>query len=121
MQIQGDSWGPSLWNVMHLFAATYPVKPSIADVEHWGNFYNSLEKCIPCSICREHYVTYRTETPINLKSRLTLMNWVFHLHNDVNKKLGKPLLPIGDFITMYANFIPQKVQQNVCKMCGGVR
>lgn len=94
--IPPETWGPSLWFVMHLVAATYPGHPSPADKERYATFYKSLQHVLPCEGCRKGYATILTSEPTKLTprvfgSRESLFKWTVDVHNRVNAKLGKPV------------------------------
>ena len=85
-------WGPFLWTTMHIVSLGYPATPSQEEKDNAVRFYESLKTMIPCPICQEHYKQILEELPIAaaVKSRDTLINWVFAVHNKVNVQLGKP-------------------------------
>lgn len=91
-----DVWGPHMWFVFHLVAATYPVNPSAADKTNYMAFYKSLQHVLPCPGCRMGYRTIIASDPTKLSSRTmstrdALFKWTVDAHNRVNAKLGKPV------------------------------
>ena len=85
-------WGPPLWHVLHTISFNYPVKPTSEDKTNYLNYFNSLKYILPCRYCRENYVMNLKKMPLNktvFKSRETLSMWVYLLHEEVNKLLGK--------------------------------
>ena len=91
-----ETWGPSMWFMMHLTAATYPTRPTPADAASYAAFFNSLRNVLPCEGCRRGYDTIlATEptrmTPRTFGSREALFKWTVDVHNRVNAKLGKPI------------------------------
>ncbi len=90
-----DTWGPSLWLLIHTVAATYPVDPTPEAQRQFAAFYTSLQYVIPCGGCRKGYAslingTHRL-TPEVLADRLSLFKWTVDVHNAVNAKVGKPV------------------------------
>lgn len=93
-----EYWGPSLWFIIHLAAANYPLRPTARDRVEYQNFYKSLKRVLPCAGCREDYTAMITRGPLRLtdavfEDRPTLFAWTVAIHNQVNAKLGKRVRP----------------------------
>jgi FAD-linked sulfhydryl oxidase len=88
-------WGSSGWVLMHCIANTYPESPTPAEKTHYFRFFDSLKNVLPCKLCRKHYNEWLEMFPIRkyLGSRQQLKDWVFRLHNYVNQRLQKKLVP----------------------------
>lgn len=85
-------WGPSLWHSMHTISFNYPVKPSKQDKENYMRFYKSIGDVLPCRYCRENFTKNIKKVPLTMetmKSRDSLSRWVYELHEEINKMLGK--------------------------------
>ena len=82
-------WGPILWHTMHIISLGYPNEPDESTRQAAASFYRSLSFLIPCPICREHYTKQMQTSPPATESKQALVEWVFMIHNQVNKKLGK--------------------------------
>lgn len=82
-------WGASLWRILHTMAE-YSDKPSVYPL--WNNLLHLFVTYIPCVQCREHFSGYLQNNPIDVSDRGALSLWFFTLHNDVNGRLGKPIL-----------------------------
>lgn len=93
-------WGPIFWTTMHIVSLGYSTNPTTKEQEGAVQFYESLQEVIPCPICRSHYKEFLTNMPVReaVKNRTTLIQWVFNIHNEVNKKLNKPELSFEDYI-----------------------
>lgn len=85
-------WGPYFWKVIHITAMNYPSVPTSEDKEIYRKFYILLGDILPCSKCSKNYKRHLTTIPIEyfLKNNEELFKWTIHLHNIVNKELGKP-------------------------------
>lgn len=91
-----ELWGPSMWFMFHLIAATYPVSPTSADKANYLAFYKSLQHVLPCVGCRKGYEIIINSEPTKLSSRTmstreSLFKWTVDAHNRVNVKLKKPV------------------------------
>jgi hypothetical protein len=88
-------WGPGLWMALHSMTFNYPITPTEQDKKQYTNFFHSLKYVLPCPACRMHYKkTIEEKYPIELAldNRDTLSRWLVDFHNDVNKRLGKPIV-----------------------------
>lgn len=86
--------GNSLWHVMHAFSFAYPETPTEQD-KHWAiQFYQSIGYLFPCPECRFHYLKMISEElPLTVESRDALSQWCVQVHNRVNTRLGKSVIP----------------------------
>lgn len=89
-------WGPHMWFVFHLVAATYPSSPTSEQKSNYAAFYKSLQHVLPCPGCRMGYQTIINSEPTKIStrtfgSRESLFKWTVDVHNRVNAKLSKPV------------------------------
>lgn len=84
-------WGPLFWTTMHIVSLGYSPTPSKEEQSAVIQFYRSLEFVIPCPICRAHYSKFLKDMPVenHVANRDALVKWLFDVHNNVNKQLGK--------------------------------
>jgi hypothetical protein len=84
-------WGPSGWEFLHTLTFIYPVKPSYNDKVKMQQFMNTINYILPCKYCRISFTKYTKNLPINdyLDSREKMVEWLYKIHNKVNKKLRK--------------------------------
>jgi hypothetical protein len=85
-------WGPLMWQILHIISMNYPANPTEKDKDHYHNFLMSLQHVLPCGQCRENFpknlkkLNYNRE---HLKDRKTFSKFIYDLHSEVNKMLGK--------------------------------
>lgn len=93
-------WGPLAWHLLHCITLTAPEKPKRA---LYIQLFSDLSHILPCVVCREHYKGHLKQIPIdkNCGSRKELALWLFNLHNSVNFKLNKPIIPVNKAIKLY--------------------
>ena len=89
-------WGPPLWTYLHTISFYYPWEPSEKQKKDYYTQIKTLESTLPCSICRDNYKKniqkkHTKLTRAVFKNRYTFSKWVYDLHNEVNKHLGKPI------------------------------
>jgi hypothetical protein len=92
-------WGASLWRSVHAVAMGYPERPSAADTAAYRRFYTELHAVLPCQTCADHYKAYVSSNPItdrDIASAEALFAWTVRLHNDVNARLGKPVISLDE-------------------------
>lgn len=84
-------WGPSGWEFLHTLTFIYPEHPSYNDKVKMQNFMNSINYILPCKYCRLSFTKYSQSLPINdyLDSKDKMIEWLYKIHNKVNKKLRK--------------------------------
>jgi len=85
-------WGPSLWHSLHTMSFNYPVKPTLEEKKNYYKFFLSLKHVLPCKYCRLNYRKNLKAVPLTMKtmkSRDTLSKWLYDLHEEINRMLGK--------------------------------
>ncbi|CAM9211944.1 unnamed protein product, partial [Ectocarpus fasciculatus] len=112
-----STWGPPGWFFLHCVAAGYPVDPDEYDDirgnarghtrRGYSSFFKNTGHVLPCRFCRESYVHFLSETPVEeyLHSRQALFEWLFVLHNKVNDKIGdKQETDLESVVNKYERF-----------------
>ena len=90
-----EIWGPGMWRVMHMTAATMPERPTPEQSRHYYTFFKSLANVLPCPGCRAHYAEMIAPggilplTSRVVSSRMSLFAWTVAIHDAVNASLGK--------------------------------
>ena len=101
-------WGPSMWHTLHTISFNYPVKPTLKQKKDYFKFFNSIKHVLPCKYCRENIKKNLKCVPLTMNtmnSRKDLSLWVYKLHEEVNKMLGKKSgLSYTDIQARYENF-----------------
>jgi hypothetical protein len=86
-------WGPPLWRALHSLAEV------TEDVVVWEGLLEKVHATMPCPECARHFGEWRREHPLRLTGEeegegLTVSEsvriWLLTLHNDVNRRTGKP-------------------------------
>lgn len=87
-------WGPAAWKFMHTVTFNFPDRPTELDKRKTVYFFQALANVLPCEVCQGHFRKELEKNPIaaHLGSRDALSRWLVDLHNEVNKRLGKPTL-----------------------------
>ena len=100
-------WGPSAWIYLHLLTFNYPDNPNKQDISNHRIFLESFGKTLPCPKCKDNYNKHIKGFDINnaLTSKVNFINFVWKLHNKVNKDTNKAEMMFNDFIKLYKNLI----------------
>jgi mitochondrial FAD-linked sulfhydryl oxidase len=83
--------GNSSWTLLHSIAATYPEKPTREQQSDLESFMRLFAKLYPCWTCAEDFQAHIKRDAPKVRSRGEFGWWLCEAHNDVNRKLGKPL------------------------------
>lgn len=83
--------GRNTWSLLHTIAARYPKNPTERDKDEMFEYIKLTSLLYPCSHCAKEFQKDITKTPPNVDSRQELSQWFCQMHNQVNKRIGKPL------------------------------
>lgn len=102
--IDPNLWGASAWHILHRLSFAF------RNAKDARRFYESLAIILPCPKCREsfreHIKNYRF--PTNHKE---IPLWCVHLHNMVNKTVGKSVFPESNIQEVKTRFAePSEVE-----------
>jgi len=91
---RADQWGPLLWSLLHGVSVKRsnpdPLKLRTLKVK-WKVLFDTLSHIVPCTECKEHIVQYIASNPYaSINSEEEFSTWFYLMHEDVNKRLGKP-------------------------------
>ncbi len=94
-------WGPGAWKFLHSVTLQYPLKPTYTDKKNYADFFTMLQYVLPCPTCQEHYKKNLKMYPIQTQSRDKLVEWLVHIHNQVNLSNGKRMWSLDEFYKHY--------------------
>ncbi len=69
-------------------AVAYPDIPDQDTQDQAIKFFSNLCVFMQCKDCRLHWADTITQNPPTVNSKADLVQWLFNVHNTVNKKLG---------------------------------
>jgi hypothetical protein len=88
-------WGPLGWMTLHSVSTMYPEQPTQAEKTLMTTWLDMFRDTITCNYCRGHFTemlaAYKKQYPNMLNSRQDFTIATFRMHNNVNKRLSKPI------------------------------
>lgn len=116
--------GRATWLALHAMADHFPLHPTSEERTAAINMIAGYALLYPCVKCRGHMQDYLKKNPLTCKTRIQLVTWLFHFHNAVNRRLGKPELQhVHDRFAVYTAPQPRldittlNVQNGECHAC----
>lgn len=97
-------WGPGMWLSIHITALKMGE-------DYFLRWIRVLIPSIPCQTCREHAIKYLSSNQPesykgihnNTGDIIGMFKWSWIFHNDVNKRLNKPILDYNTAYRMYTD------------------
>jgi hypothetical protein len=98
-------WGPHYWFFLHTLAMTYPHHPNTVTKKKYYEFVQNLPLFIPVGEISKEFEKLIDDYPITpyLDNRDSFVRWMHFIHNKINEKIEKPLIPLNDFFLQYYN------------------
>jgi len=99
----GNEWsrrGPELWAELHRWA----LAADPATARHW---LDRLAARVPCGDCRRHWLADVAASPPPTGNCDELFAWTVERHNQVNRRLGKPEMPLTEATQRWCAHAPK--------------
>ncbi|XP_010556521.1 PREDICTED: FAD-linked sulfhydryl oxidase ERV1 [Tarenaya hassleriana] len=88
-----EELGRATWTFLHTLAAQYPEKPTRQQKKDVKELMAILSRMYPCRECADHFKEILRANPVQAGSQEEFSQWLCHVHNTVNRSLGKLVFP----------------------------
>lgn len=111
--VTNKTWGFGVWNASHTYAYNCNT---IDEQKQFIKYYTIICNNLLCKQCQEHAKEYLKENPMEdylIKTggrdrdgdMLAMFEYTFKMHNRVNERLGKRIIPYGEIKKFYGDHI----------------
>ncbi|PKU65933.1 FAD-linked sulfhydryl oxidase ERV1 isoform X2 [Dendrobium catenatum] len=88
-----EELGRATWTLLHTVAAQFPDIPTRQQKRDVKELMAILSRIYPCKECADHFKEVLKSNPVQAGSQAELSQWICHVHNIVNRSLGKQIFP----------------------------
>ncbi|KAK6916346.1 ERV/ALR sulfhydryl oxidase domain [Dillenia turbinata] len=88
-----EDLGRATWTFLHTLAAQYPERPTRQQKKDVKELMAILSRMYPCKECADHFKEILSANPVQANSQAEFSQWLCHVHNVVNRSLGKVIFP----------------------------
>ncbi|XVF01372.1 hypothetical protein REPUB_Repub04eG0082500 [Reevesia pubescens] len=88
-----EELGRATWTFLHTLAAQYPENPTRQQKKDVKELMSILSRMYPCKECADHFKEVLRANPVQAGSHDEFSQWLCHVHNVVNRSLGKLVFP----------------------------
>ncbi|ERF68017.1 hypothetical protein EPUS_06407 [Endocarpon pusillum Z07020] len=93
--------GRAAWKLFHTTMARFPDQPSEEESAALKSYIYLFARLYPCGECASHFQKILKKYPPQTSSRSAAAAWACHVHNEVNKSKGKPVLDCANIEGFY--------------------
>lgn len=96
-------WQNITWIFFHKLALNQDINKNVA----YETFFNAFKTLIPCSVCRNHYISMLNDENYNLKNNIdskNLFNFTIDIHNNVNIRTNRRIWKYEEASKHYKSF-----------------
>lgn len=98
-----DVWGPSTWTLFHTLAEKVKEENFNEILPDLLTMIKRICMNLPCPDCSAHAVQIMSKvTPNQFTSKESLKIFLFHFHNSVNVRTGKPVFTFEELNSKYS-------------------
>ncbi|KAI5661185.1 hypothetical protein M9H77_20508 [Catharanthus roseus] len=91
--VSKEDLGRATWTLLHTLAAQYPDNPTRQQKKDVKELMAILSRIYPCKDCADHFKEVLRANPVQAGSHTEFSQWLCHVHNVVNRSLGKLVFP----------------------------
>ncbi|THH07539.1 hypothetical protein EW145_g3310 [Phellinidium pouzarii] len=83
--------GRATWKLMHTMTLRFPEEPNGDERNALESYFHLQSRLYPCGECAAEFQQLLKKYPPQTSSRRSAALWLCFLHNEVNKRLEKPI------------------------------
>lgn len=91
--VSKEELGRATWTFLHTLGAQYPDIPTRQQKKDVKELMAIISRIYPCKECAEHFKEVLRANPVQVSSQSDFSQWLCHVHNVVNRSLGKVTFP----------------------------
>ncbi|KAJ1442483.1 ERV/ALR sulfhydryl oxidase domain [Sesbania bispinosa] len=110
-----EELGRATWTFLHTLAAQYPDNPTRQQKKDVKELVQILSRMYPCKECADHFKEVLRANPVQAGSHAEFSQWLCHVHNVVNRSLGKPVFPCERVDARWGKL---ECEQKACEIIG---
>ncbi|KAK9988594.1 hypothetical protein SO802_028833 [Lithocarpus litseifolius] len=110
-----EDLGRATWTFLHTLAAQYPVNPTRQQKKDVKELMAILSRLYPCNECADHFKEVLRANPLQAGSHAEFSQWLCHVHNVVNRSLGKLVFPCERVDARWGKL---ECEQRACALLG---
>ncbi|GMY38661.1 FAD-linked sulfhydryl oxidase ERV1 [Fagus crenata] len=110
-----EELGRATWTFLHTLAAQYPDNPTRQQKKDVKELMAILSRMYPCKECADHFKEVMRANPVESGSHTEFSQWLCHVHNVVNRSLGKLVFPCGRVDARWGKL---ECEQRACDLLG---
>ncbi|XP_072978811.1 FAD-linked sulfhydryl oxidase ERV1 [Typha angustifolia] len=88
-----EELGRATWTLLHTIAAQFPEQPTRQQSRDAKELMAILSRLYPCRDCADHFKEVLKANPVQAGSQAEFSQWLCHVHNVVNRSIGKLIFP----------------------------
>ena len=100
-----SEFGSITWTLFHRICAYYPTTPSKEEKKLINNMFEGFAEFFPCKECKDDLILQMQKHKIDTSSKINLSKWFCIIHNETNKKIGKPEMKLDNMDDIIKMFI----------------
>lgn len=113
MELNPDVWGKWYWGFLHTISINYPNYPNAVTKKMYYELINNFPLFIPCQNISNDFSKLIVSYPVSpyLDNRDSFIRWIHFIHNKINEKMEKPVIPLNEFyINYYEQYKPKSIK-----------
>ncbi|XP_062175961.1 FAD-linked sulfhydryl oxidase ERV1 [Alnus glutinosa] len=112
-----EELGRASWTFLHTLAAQYPDNPTRQQKKDVKELMAIFSRMYPCKECADHFKEVLRANPVQAGSHAEFSQWLCHVHNVVNRSLGKLIFPCERVDARWGKL---ECEQRACDLLGNM-